>query len=50
MNDKCLYKSVCSNTTDDEICSTSCIRSLQISRLLELSNLPELYQTPTRIQ
>ncbi len=49
MNDKCLYKSVCSKTTDDEICSTSCIRYLQISRLIELSNLPELYKTPIRI-
>lgn len=48
MNDKCLYKDVCSKTKTDN-CSISCVRYLQISRLIELSNLPELYKTPIRI-
>lgn len=48
MNDKCLYKDVCSKTKTSN-CSTSCVRYLQISRLIELSNLPELYKTPIRI-
>lgn len=48
MNEQCMYKSVCSKTNTPE-CSTSCIRYLQMSRLIELSNLPELYKTPIRI-
>ena len=45
MNDKCLYKNVCSKINTD-MCSNSCVRYLQINRLIELSNLPELYKTP----
>lgn len=45
MNEKCLYKDVCSKTSTPN-CSTSCVRYLQMSHLIELSNLPELYRTP----
>ena len=37
----CLYKDVCKNK-----CSTSCIRYIQMSRLLELSNIPKIYKKP----
>ena len=37
----CVYKKVC--TMD---CSVSCIRYIQVKRLLELSNLPEMFKTP----
>ena len=40
----CIYHEVCTNK-----CSDSCIRYLQMSRLLQLSNLPELYRSPTVI-
>ena len=40
----CIYHEVCTNK-----CSDSCIRYLQMSRLLQLSNLPELYRSPTII-
>lgn len=48
MNEQCMYKDVCSKV-NESTCSTSCIRYLQINRLIELSNLPELYKTPIRI-
>ena len=40
----CLYKKVCTNK-----CSESCVRYIQMNRLLELSNLPIKYQTPVKI-
>lgn len=40
----CLYKKICTNK-----CSETCIRYLQMNRLLELSNLPAKYQTPVKI-
>ena len=40
----CLYKKICTNK-----CSETCIRYLQMNRLLELSNLPTKYQTPVKI-
>ena len=40
----CLYKKICTNK-----CSETCIRYLQMNRLLELSNLPVKYQTPVKI-
>ena len=43
-NENCLYKDVCNNT-----CTNACIRYIQMSRLLELSNLPLCYQKPTTI-
>jgi len=38
-NKNCLYKNVCNNT-----CSDSCVRYLQMNRLLELSNIPSRKQ------
>lgn len=40
----CIYKDRCTNK-----CSQSCIRYIQMSRLLELSNLPTKYQKPIKI-
>lgn len=40
----CLYNKVCQNE-----CSNSCIRYIQMNRLLELSNLPKCFKTPTVI-
>lgn len=40
----CIYKDRCTNK-----CSPSCIRYIQMSRLLELSNLPTKYQKPIKI-
>lgn len=41
----CIYKSKCSHKP----CNESCIRYVQMSRLLELSNLPVNYQKPIKI-
>ena len=43
----CIWKDVCINKTDK--CEESCIRYIQMSRLLELSNLPKLLRTPKKI-
>lgn len=40
----CIYKDRCKNK-----CSQSCIRYIQMNRLLELSNLPVKYQKPIAI-
>ena len=40
----CVYESVCKQE-----CSNSCIRYIQFHRLLELSNLPKIYQKPITI-
>lgn len=40
----CNYKDVCNNK-----CTDNCIRYIQFSRLLELSNLPKLYRKPITI-
>ncbi len=43
-NKDCLYEKVCNNE-----CSSTCIRYIQMNRLLELSNLPKCFQRPTLI-
>lgn len=40
-NEKCWYKDVC-----EEVCSTSCIRYLEMDYLVQHSNIPFAYQYP----
>lgn len=43
-NKDCMYESVCKNK-----CSSSCMRYIQFSRLLELSKLPKAYHKPIKL-
>lgn len=43
--DECLYKGVCTTK-----CSETCVRYVQMDKLLELSNLPKRLRKPTRLK
>lgn len=43
-NKDCIYESVCKNK-----CTSSCMRYIQFSRLLELSRLPKAYHKPIKL-
>lgn len=45
---ECVFNKTCSSATTD-ICTSSCIRYIQFNRLLELSNLPESYYKPIKL-